>query len=131
MDTFAGNTLAPSLPWYVGAAQNFGPSCAALLCQGRSLLTPEETHGSVGTKGLLQESKEGPLEDGPGVCPQWGQVTVGSHSGKNGSVSTTLAGAASDTESRKLWPTTNLYQPEHVGHHPLWVGQRWYGPGRG
>lgn len=74
MDTFAGKMLAPSLPWYVGAAQNFGPSCADLLCQGRSFLTPEETHRAVGTKGFLQESKEGPLEGGPGVCPwksQW------------------------------------------------------------
>lgn len=74
MDTFAGNMLAPSLPWYVGAAQSFGLSCNDLLYQGRSFLTPEETHGAVGTKGFLQESKEGPLESGPGVCPwksQW------------------------------------------------------------
>lgn len=74
MGIFAGNLLHhPCLGMWV-RPQSFGPSCAGLLCPGQSFLTPEKTHGTVGTKGFLAELKEGTLEGGPGVCPwksQW------------------------------------------------------------
>lgn len=115
MGTIAGSPLASALPWYVGAAT----SCTDLLCQGQRFLKPAKIPGAVGAEDFLLEAKEGPLEGGPGICPwksQWEDRQRVYHS---------------DTESRKAWPTTNPYQPEHVGHHPLWVGQRWRGPGRG
>lgn len=121
MGTFAENSLASALPWYVGAAREHWAKLCWLVVPGPTPLRPEETPGAAGTQRLLPKVKE--LKGRPGACSlkSWGKSK---RKLENGGMPTTPAIAASETTSRKPWPTTNLYQPEHVGHHPLWVGQK-------
>lgn len=45
MGAIAGNTLASTLPWYVGAVIELWATLCWLVVQGRPLLRPEETLG--------------------------------------------------------------------------------------